>query len=807
MIGKIVSNYKVTKLIGEGGMASVYEAVHTTLTNRKVAIKILKKELANDESVRDRFIKEANILSSINHSCIVNIYDFIEVDDSFGIIMELLEGETLDVYIQDHGALSYEVAYDIFSKILTAFDYAHSKGIVHRDIKPSNIYIEENKNIKILDFGIAKLLSANLSHTATGSQLGTPLYMSPEQVQDSKHIDHKTDIYSLGVVLHYMLTGKKVYDVNTLSRFQIMTKIVNDPLPPIDAHPRLSKIIQKATQKLPENRYKSCAEFLDDLSNQLFESTVITTAQDDKKEQKIKEPEKQIIDNEKTVIEQATDDKTLISSFNEISETKSVVEEDGENEINTKKEKKGSLKWILSGAGVIAAAVIAFFIIHNINQKKESYRYSISIADSLYKVAAYDDALGYYVYALDFSKDDEYANERIDMIDGLQNALDWYYNANYAEAYEEFEQLLKYDCAEAYYYLGELLYNGYGVKTNDSLGKIYTQKAIENGYEAAYWRLGNNIMNELGYDTYEKYLKAMENPPVDDTTSTLMDSLKMIKQYYEQSLPYIITLADNDDLESIANVGMYYSGGIVYEQNSDSALVWYLKAAEKDFVFAQTMAANEYYNDKQYDSAFYWYEKAADKNDNLGLYGLGTMYYNGKGTKKDYSKALELFERAAENDYPAAYYETGYMYYTGTGVAKDYSIALSYFKKAAETDYDVANYYIGEMYRYGRGVPTSSTNAITYYKKAGAAGYSQGYVDVAEIYADVYSQQENAFKYYKKAAVMGHADAQNSVGYRMYNGDGCRKDKSGSKYWFRLAMNQGHEIARENYYYVVSQGY
>jgi serine/threonine-protein kinase len=257
MTGKTILNYRITRLIGEGGMAKVYEAEHINLGN-KVAIKILDPLLASKSNIKERFRNEARIMASLMHENIVRVIDYYEDDDNnvFAIVMEYLDGENLSDFIKSNGALSKELAYDLMVKILKAFGYAHSKGLVHRDVKPGNIFITSDKNIKILDFGIAKLLHQNAELTGTGMQMGTPMYMSPEQVKDSKHIDKRSDIYSLGVMLYYMLSGNPPYDTTTYSNFDIFNKIVNEPLPELSVNAELNIIIEKATAKQPEERYQ-----------------------------------------------------------------------------------------------------------------------------------------------------------------------------------------------------------------------------------------------------------------------------------------------------------------------------------------------------------------------------------------------------------------------------------------------------------------------------------------------------------------------------------------------------------------------
>jgi len=268
MINKQIEKYRIIRLIGEGGMAKVYEAVHVKLGTR-VAIKILNEELVKKGNIRQRFENEAKIMAELSHPNIVKIIDYIDTDNILAIVMEFLQGKTLTDYIRSKGKLSKEEIIYIFSQVLDAFNLAHRRGVVHRDIKPSNIFLDakNNNKVKILDFGIAKLVSSDLSLTQTGSQMGSPLYMSPEQVKDASNIDNLSDIYSLGVVLYHMISGKPPYTDSSYSKFDIFNKIVYEPLPELTQYSEFNQIIQKATQKDPSKRYRTCAEFLNDLNN------------------------------------------------------------------------------------------------------------------------------------------------------------------------------------------------------------------------------------------------------------------------------------------------------------------------------------------------------------------------------------------------------------------------------------------------------------------------------------------------------------------------------------------------------------
>ena len=252
MINTTIGKYKLKRLIGEGGMASVYEAEHEML-GTKVAVKVLNPILSANAQIRERFKNEAKMMASFNHPNITKIIDFDDQPHQLSIVMEFLEGEDLNEKIKRSGALSQGAIKDIFVQTLSACQYAHEKGVVHRDIKPSNIYILPNGHVKILDFGIAKLFGQGNEMTQTGTQMGTPIYMSPEQVKADKSIDHRSDIYSLGVTMYFAISGKPPYDSETTSQFDVFSKIVHEPLPTLTSLARPAKRIVNNVFKFVKN--------------------------------------------------------------------------------------------------------------------------------------------------------------------------------------------------------------------------------------------------------------------------------------------------------------------------------------------------------------------------------------------------------------------------------------------------------------------------------------------------------------------------------------------------------------------------
>ena len=258
-----ILNYEVIRKIGEGGMGQVFLARNKSI-HQFVAIKMLHPQYSADPTLRDRFRQEAIMLSSLDHPNIVKFLNYVENDQGIFLIMEYVDGMTLEDFItKKNGLIVEERAYPMMSQILDAFAYAHLRGIVHRDIKPSNIFISKEGQIKVLDFGIAHILSDANESREVGR--GSLIYMSPEQVHGQK-LDIRSDIYSLGVVFYQMLTGRVPYDLNSLTNVEIKKRIVESPLPRLkEAYPYISdymqSVVDRATQKSPEYRFESCVDF------------------------------------------------------------------------------------------------------------------------------------------------------------------------------------------------------------------------------------------------------------------------------------------------------------------------------------------------------------------------------------------------------------------------------------------------------------------------------------------------------------------------------------------------------------------
>ncbi|MEG2936145.1 MAG: Stk1 family PASTA domain-containing Ser/Thr kinase [Clostridium sp.] len=266
MIGRILGNrYELLEKIGEGGMAIVYKA-KCTILNRFVAVKILKPEYSNNADFMDKFQREALATASFSHNNIVSIYDVGSEDNINYIVMELVTGKTLKEYIRENAPLDVETTLKISIQIAKALECAHKNKIIHRDIKPHNILVTEEEIIKVTDFGIAKAASAE-TITHTNKVIGSAHYFSPEQAK-GKIVDNRTDIYSFGIVIYEMVTGRVPFDGETAVAVALK-HIQDEMIPPINIVPSLPRsinnLILKATQKEMSKRYNNVTDMLIDL--------------------------------------------------------------------------------------------------------------------------------------------------------------------------------------------------------------------------------------------------------------------------------------------------------------------------------------------------------------------------------------------------------------------------------------------------------------------------------------------------------------------------------------------------------------
>lgn len=263
---ELVGPYRIQSLLGHGGMGIVYLGVHDHL-GREVAIKALAPELTQHPQFRERFFTEARVQAKLQHTNIVTIYDLIEDEGSFFIVMEYVPGPTLETLLKEGGtkdgwAVGRSLA--LFRQVLAGLDYAHSKGVIHRDVKSSNVLVTDDDQVKLTDFGIA-LLIGDKRLTASQSTIGTPIYMSPEQILHPRSVDHRSDVYSAAIVLYEILAGLPPFDADT--EYEIKKLQIEAAVPDLRAaNPRVPAVVAEAVsialRKDPDERFQSAGAFL-----------------------------------------------------------------------------------------------------------------------------------------------------------------------------------------------------------------------------------------------------------------------------------------------------------------------------------------------------------------------------------------------------------------------------------------------------------------------------------------------------------------------------------------------------------------
>lgn len=253
MQGKNVNGFTLLRLLGAGGMSEVW--LSENKLGKKAAIKILLSKFCDDQNVTTRFLTEAKVMVKLDNKYIPQVYDYDEIDGRPCIIMEYLEGCDLKTMLNNGQKFEEKDLVKWWNQMVYALNYTHANGIIHRDIKPGNIFVCPDGDIKLLDFGIAKVRES-IGITKTGQKLGTLMYMSPEQVLDSKHIDYHTDYYSLAVTFVHLLTGKRPYDADSSSDYEISDQIVKKTLDmsgvPKDWKRFLKPYLEKDPKKRPE---------------------------------------------------------------------------------------------------------------------------------------------------------------------------------------------------------------------------------------------------------------------------------------------------------------------------------------------------------------------------------------------------------------------------------------------------------------------------------------------------------------------------------------------------------------------------
>ena len=367
LTGRNIGKYRIMERLGRGGMADVYKGYHPRL-ERYVALKVLHPHLIEGEDFLKRFEREAKTVAALRHPNIVQVFDFDVEDDIYYMVMEFIDGGSLKEKLRnlagDNKFLPQEEVNHIFKQVANALGYAHKRGMLHRDVKPSNILLDESGKAYLTDFGIAKIMSGSTQLTATGTLIGTPAYMSPEQC---KGIDASTpsDIYSLGVVLYELVVGNVPFDADT--PLAVLHKHLYEPLPlpsasRNDMSDSMERVILKALAKEPEDRFQNAFEMLDAF-NAALEKEPINNGTS-----RYRETPGPLVDNENIDEDIEAVETVAMEAFIE-PDQKATQENISSPQKTTKPKIKGKKFLFVSiGTIIILALAIIFLIIPNIQR-------------------------------------------------------------------------------------------------------------------------------------------------------------------------------------------------------------------------------------------------------------------------------------------------------------------------------------------------------------------------------------------------------------------------------------------------------
>ena len=760
----LAGRYQAIRPLGSGGMGSVWLVEDTQLDNKLFAVKMLPPIMFSNKRAFLHLKKEALVAMNLVHPNIVQIRAFEENNGAPFLVMDYIEGQTLDDYIADNddGILSEEETVRLLKPIAAALDYAHGEGVVHRDIKPANVMIRKDGRPFILDFGIACEVQETMSRM-TGSKLssGTLPYMSPEQI-NGELPKPAHDVYSFAAMVYECLKGEPPF-----VRGEIIHQILNNPPPPLPQGivSWLSEITMRGLAKTADERPATCCEILggsssggDNADNDIKLQTqeAINAYHDEEYAKAFSSAQK--ADKDNPAIQYILGWCCLYGKG---------IETDSDT----------ALKWFRKAAEQGNADAQyefgkSFAIIFDKRLRKkeelEGVAWLRKAAEQGQKEAQY--YLGHYLMW--------YYDTRDTSKDIQTEGVDWLHRAA-EKGHVKAQSLLAYS-----YWAGD------GVERNYVKAVKWYRAAAEEGDAESQYGLGRCYEQGLGVD---------------------MNLKEAIHWYFRA--------ADQGYTDAQYKLGWCFYNGKGWPKNYADAVTWYRKAAEQGHMYAQFYLGWCYYkgdgvpHDKS--EAVKWYRKAAEQGNVDAIYNLGCCYDSGDGVERDCVEAAKWYQKAAERGHALAQGNLGTMYANGEGVNQDYNEALVWCRKAAEQGNVVAQYNCGWMYENGLGVAKNDYEAIKWYARAAEQGHAdaltslsmmaeQGYSDAQDSLALMYlngkgveKNYTEAFEWFRNAAAQGSATAQYNLGVMGANGLGADGGLQSAVEWYRKAAEQGHEKAKE----------
>jgi len=839
--GTMVKNYRIVQEISRSGMGVVYLALDLK-TQQKVAIKvILHSNFINDDRASKRFLRESEVLSTLEHPNIVHRYAMGIQGNVPYIVMQYVEGIPITEYARQINKNNWKLNAQLMYKLANALAYIHANGIIHRDLKANNILVQADGEPVILDFGLAKILNGkgfNLTHD--GEILGS-LNMSPEQAegQNSK-IDERSDIYSLGTIFYEILTGVSL--VKNGSVVQVLKQIINNkPIAPHRLNKKvpieLEKICLKCLEKSPNKRFKHASLLEKQLKNYLEGKSSNTKSSNFSLESFLKN---------KTLIISACILLAIVIFFGIISKSK-------------------SLNKIENATPIYDQQTQQFFEY----VKRSGFRF---LGYKKYSCGSYSNVVAEF--------QQESTNMEFVLIPAGKFTMElrqFFAHGQAISALPSTEMTIapflmsKYECTQTIW--NNVMGNVTITSANNPISSVTWNECIEfckktrlNLPSEAQWEYACRAGSETNFfwgnndKELNQYIVTKQIAPVGSKKPNafgLYDIMGNVSEWCldrfhptyntrpRNEMPWIeegrnrvirgsnIRDVDSnfhrsgirreeDSNASRATIGVRFvflsqANAIVWNQDINEAIEKKLdkisdkKSGHKESADEKYQLGLMYLKQKNFEKARQNFELAMEQGNVDAQNALGCMYYAGHGIARDVTKAKLLFEKAANQGLPAAQSNLGRMYYTGIGLPQDFEKAYLLYTKAAEQNYATAQYSLGQMYEKGLGVKQDFQKARYWYEKAANLGDEDAQFALGFAYfagQNVPQDFQKAYIFIEQAAKQGNAQAQNLLSIMYQNGQGVKVDFQKAYFWLMKAANQNepNSLTQLGIFYTIGKG-
>ena len=753
---------QVTGQMGSGNVwmqVCVKEFFMRDMNSRDEQSMVLRDATGNSLVMKYRraFMREAHNLARMKHPGIVNVFEVIETNNTAYIVMEYIDGGSLDEYIAQRGRLPETEALACFEPVCDAMCYMHAQRMLHLDMKPKNVMRDEEGHLYLIDFGLSKQYTEDgKPETSTTIGMGTPGYAPIEQAEqrdESKDFRTSLDVYALGGTLYKMLTGQTPPTASEVNNAVLNGEnLIQNELRQVGVSPQVAKVVSTAMWPGTKKRYQTVPELMGALG---WTAKTYQMGARNAHEQ---------------ASEVAPVDEETELTANE--ETELTTQPQPQPTPKPRPQPKPqpderSSKMRLVKMSMIGALAVGLVILSSVLLLKRCSRENSQLEESIGEVMPSDSVVG----------------------DSAANAFE-----------EEIETigLLSSDKESGSVKVNSTP-NGATIWVDGKSTGLTTNDVIEE------LEIGSHKV-KVQLEGYESQMKTVTVKAGERVA--LSFTLKEVQ-------PYSATLdsgsdestkpnkkANSEELSDIYDLGTSYFYGIGVSQNYETSVEYFRKAAEQGHAEAQWSLGLCYFEGtgvkQNYETAVYWYRKSAEQGFVPAQFYLGNCYYSGYGIAENHVTAIEWFRKAAVQDYSDAQFNLGLCYFNGDGVAQNYKTAVEWFRRAAEHGDAEAQYNLGSCYLRGNGVAQSYETAAEWFRKAAEQGDVDAQFNLGSFYYNgdgVTQNYETAVEWFRKAAARGDADAQFALGKCYEYGNGVEENLSTAKEWYQKSAKQGFEKA------------